>query len=112
MLFPNVGAQLNNLLQLYYTVNERLHRLESELRRAEDDSRAIRSEADDLKTRVAVLEETVRSLRAEMRAELRAVAAETVSELRVRFIEERDAPARPPQPPASLPRATEESSNS
>jgi predicted nucleic acid-binding Zn-ribbon protein len=109
MLFPNVASRIEQLVQLYYTVNDRLRYLEEDMRRVKDEGRETNQEVANLKVRVAVLEETVRSLRAEMRSELRAVAAETVAELRIRFIEEAQAAqARASQTPTSLPPTTEE----
>ncbi len=88
MLFPNVASRVEQLVQLYYTVNDRLRHLEEDMRRVKDEGRETNREVADPKTRVA---------------------AETVAELRVRFIEEQ---TRPSQPPASLPPTKEQRNES
>jgi chromosome segregation ATPase len=90
MLPSGFFGQIGRLLDLYYTVNERLARMQEDIRQLQAEDRRmdaailqLRSELSDLRARVAALEEGRNTLR----AELRAVIAETIADLRIRYAE-------------------------
>ncbi len=89
-------------LELYYTVNERLARVQEDIRQLQVEDRRmdeailqLRGELSDLRARVAALEEGRHTLR----AELRAVIAETIADLRVRYAEAEAQRAAPRESP-------------
>jgi len=75
--------KLSELLKSFYTINETLERLEQDVRDMRTEVSALRSEHSDLKSRVAALEEG----RKIVQAEVRAVIAEEVADMKVKFIE-------------------------
>ncbi len=127
----NPLRQIGQLLEVYYTINERVSRLEGDMRRAEEGIDALQQATADLKARVAALEAEDKSLRATVTdlamrlaelttrvavleearntidARVRAVISETVSEMRVQFIQAQTAqlpqPEAKPLPPAKMP---------
>jgi chromosome segregation ATPase len=82
MNFPN-PAPLSKLLENFYTFNQSLERLEKDLEALNREVSGLRTDCTDLAMRVAVLEESRKTIEAQMRA----VVAETVADLRVKFAE-------------------------
>jgi predicted nucleic acid-binding Zn-ribbon protein len=77
------ASDLNDLLKTFYTINEKLERMEKDLRDMRNEVSAVRTAHSDLQSRVAILEENRKTVEAQMRA----VVAETVADLRVQFLE-------------------------
>jgi len=93
---PNPTETVSRLLETFYTIRQRMDRTEQDLRELRNEVSALRTEHSDVKARLAALEEA----RNTAKAELRAVVAETVAELRIRFSEAQGEAA----PQRSLPR--------
>lgn len=87
MRLPNPVGPISRLAETFYTVNQRIEQLEDEAREVRREVSALRIEHSDLKTRVAVLEEA----RKTTDAQVRAIIAETVADLRIRFAESQSA---------------------
>ncbi|MBV9865981.1 MAG: hypothetical protein JO316_11555 [Abitibacteriaceae bacterium] len=83
MNIPNPAGSIAEALRAFYTVDNTLKRVEEDIRSMKNEMSAIREEHSDLKSRVAVLEESRKTVEAQMRA----IVAETVADLRVKFAE-------------------------
>lgn len=83
MRLPNLTGPLSKLAETFYTIQQRMEALEHDLREMRTEVSALRAEHSDLKTRVAVLEESRKTIDAQVRAEITA----TVAELRIKFAE-------------------------
>lgn len=79
----NPLTPLNELLKRYYTIQEGFERFEQDVRDIRREIAALRDDHSDLKNRVSRLEEA----RNTTAAEVRAIIAETVGDLRVKFTE-------------------------
>jgi septal ring factor EnvC (AmiA/AmiB activator) len=77
-----LGA-LNDLLSRYYTIQQNYNRTEQDVRDLRSQFSALRDDHNDLKNRVSRLEEA----RSTTAAEVRAIIAETVGDLRAKFAE-------------------------
>ena len=82
MNLPNI-AELSRLAESFYTINKTLEDMEEALREMRGEISAVRTSHSDLQSRVAALEEG----RKTVDAQLRAVVAETVADLKVNFME-------------------------
>jgi chromosome segregation ATPase len=83
MNLPDFTGRVGALAKSFYTLEQKLERLEQDLRDLRGEISALAKDHTDLKMRVAILEEA----RNTTKAEVRAVIAETIADLRVRFAE-------------------------
>ncbi len=100
----NPLGTLSELLKRYYTIQQNLERFEQDAREMRREIAALRDDLNDVKNRLSRLEEA----RNTTAAEVRAIIAETVGDLRVKFTEvqaelrikaaEAQATALPPSP--------------
>ena len=79
----NLGGTLKNLLTMQKAVED----LEQDFSRVASEVSALRTDTTDLKIRLAVLESRVDQGHNTFEAQMRAVVAETVAVLRIRFVE-------------------------
>ncbi len=86
----NVFAKLNEVVKLYHNIDLQLKTTAEATALLKSEFAAMRTELLDLKAKVAALEESRNTLRAEMErikaeviGELRAIKAETVAELKI-----------------------------
>ncbi|MDQ3813137.1 MAG: hypothetical protein M3347_04200 [Armatimonadota bacterium] len=75
------------LLRSFYTITEKLERLEKENQEIRQELAALRTDCTHLVTRIAVMETKLEQSQKTFEAQLRAVVAETVADLRVRYAE-------------------------
>lgn len=103
MLIGNLLNQLSRVAELVYTVNQRLDRVEADVREVQRGLQEVRLDFVRHESRLAALEEG----RNTIKAEVRAIIAETVADLRVRFAEAQAAQSRPSQSSTPLPPSAE-----
>lgn len=84
MNIPNPAGPLVDLARIFYTTNDKLARMEQDVREVKAETSALRTELAELKARVAVLEESRKTIEAQMRA----VVAETVADLKIQYMQQ------------------------
>ena len=75
------------LLKSFYTITEKLERLERDFQEVRQEVSALRSECAAVGKDVAVLKSTLDQTEKLFEAKMRAVVSETVAELRIRYAE-------------------------
>jgi predicted nucleic acid-binding Zn-ribbon protein len=83
-------------LRSFYTIQERLDGLEENRQEIRQELAALRSSLTDLSQKVAILETRMEQTQKTFEAQMRAVVAETVADMRVQYAEWK-AENRPPE---------------
>lgn len=89
------------LLKSFYTITEKLERLEKDFQEVKQEASELRTNCATLSKEVAVLRATIEQNEKLFEARMRSVVSETIADLRIRYAEQQSSPNTIPLPPAS-----------